>query len=170
MMSSNNERTFLFQMLISQSFISDVGPTQVEISLTIMRHTTCARGAIVSAKLTCHVAIFSCRSLAQSFKGTLINLSVVETTMFCVEFSTLSFVVPEMWAFPVRLTIVPFCLVKVIVHTPLYSNYKDPPPKTYCISTIIKLGFRSARLPCTSVTNLRQTVMTPSNNELIFLY
>ena len=45
--------------------------------------TTCARGAIISAKLTCHVAISSCRLLAQSFKGTLINLPVV---VFCVEF------------------------------------------------------------------------------------
>jgi len=61
---------FLFQMLVSQSFISYIGPTQVEISLTNIRHTT--------------------------FKGTLVNPSVVEKPMFCVYVSMLSFVVPEM--------------------------------------------------------------------------
>jgi len=92
-------------MQVSQ--LSDIRPIQVKISLTKMRHysRTCARGAVVRTKLKRHIAVSIYCSLAQSLKGTAIKLSVVETHLFCVEFSKLSFVTPEMWAFPVWLTI-----------------------------------------------------------------
>jgi len=50
----------------------------------------------------CAILVFP---LAQSLKGTVIKISVVETQLFCVEFSTLSFVTSEIEAFPVWLTI-----------------------------------------------------------------
>jgi len=78
MISSNNEPTFLFQMLASCKCLNPSFRISVQYKSKFLLQKwditlrACACGAIVRAKLTHHVAISKCPALAQCLERTLI--------------------------------------------------------------------------------------------------